>query len=479
MHDLLSPPPKPKKSKTTEPFKFELPLEKPMCDNTTKFSKWIKKKKPKLANQILQCAAHLTGIAWQKRSHTKHFDNQATYKKFYKLVVRCLRCSSTALAIILQRKIVEWLRARHEPRAANWFEEYWTGDRGNYMLAHAEVGGCNNNCGTEGGWNGVKKEVCGTAGSTTSLAVRSVVPSILRFLTNKSRELASFQRRDTRERLKTSSAMFTFPSLPVPTKEEWDHMERLRQNILELITVFAPAAVKTEWNVLIQDVVQAAEEDGVADKSAHAQITAFYQKKPTAKPPPRRSITHVIMPSTSLLNRIDPERTMTAAQSLAAMDEDLARFDGMLANPVVFDAVRPDLDAEDYIALHESFYLLEPLGERWGKWVTWKCMCETFFGNGVCGHSTLMALLYDSSLEFPKEWSKQPLPSNAKTSKRPTAWAEEFEEEEGPSRSGRWVMHERELIVTKTRKVCLADSVSLPCLISSLFTGSSRYRNGG
>ena len=106
-------------------------------------------------------------------------------------------------------------------------------------------------------------------------------------------------------------------------------------------------------------------------------------------------------------------------------------------------------------------------------------MCETFFGNGVCGHSTLMALLYDSSLEFPKEWSKQPLPSNAKTWKRPTAWAEEFEEEEGPSRSGRWVMHERELIVTKTRKVCHADSESLPCLISSLFTGSSRYRNGG
>jgi hypothetical protein len=42
-----------------------------MCDNTTKFSKWIKKKKPHLKDKILQCAAHLTGIAWQKRSHTK------------------------------------------------------------------------------------------------------------------------------------------------------------------------------------------------------------------------------------------------------------------------------------------------------------------------------------------------------------------------------------------------------------------------
>ena len=166
MRDLLTPP-KPKKNKRGEevavPFKFEIPLEKPMCDNTTKFSKWIKKKKPHLKDKILQCAAHLTGIAWQKRSHTKFFDNQATYKRFYKLLVRCLRCSSTALATILQDKIVDWLRSNKEPRAADWFEEYWTGERGNYTLAHAEVGGTNNNCGVEGGWNGVKKEVCGTA----------------------------------------------------------------------------------------------------------------------------------------------------------------------------------------------------------------------------------------------------------------------------------------------------------------------------
>jgi hypothetical protein len=122
---------------------------------------WIRKKKPHLADKILQCAAHLTGIAWQKRSHTKYFNSFNTYKQFYKLIVRCLRCSSVALAIVLQTKIIEWLVARDEPKAANWFEEYWTGDRGNYMLAHAGVGGTNNNCGTEGGWNGVKKEDSG------------------------------------------------------------------------------------------------------------------------------------------------------------------------------------------------------------------------------------------------------------------------------------------------------------------------------
>ena len=112
-------------------------------------------KKPHLKDKILLCAAHLTGIAWQKRSHTKFFDDQKTYKR------------------------------------ADWFEEYWTGERGNYTLAHAEVGGTNNNCGVEGGWNGVKKA------------------------------------------RRKNGAMFTFPSLPVPTKEEWNHVESLRPNILE------------------------------------------------------------------------------------------------------------------------------------------------------------------------------------------------------------------------------------------------------
>ena len=57
MRQLLTPPPKPRKTKTGEevPFKFEIPLEKPMCDNTTKFSKWIKKKKLHLKDKILRC----------------------------------------------------------------------------------------------------------------------------------------------------------------------------------------------------------------------------------------------------------------------------------------------------------------------------------------------------------------------------------------------------------------------------------------
>jgi hypothetical protein len=36
----------------------------------------------------------------------------------------------------------------------------------------------------------------------------------------------------------------------------------------------------------------------------------------------------------------------------------------MLSNPAVFEANASDMDAEAYIELHESFYLLEQLEER-------------------------------------------------------------------------------------------------------------------
>jgi hypothetical protein len=51
----------------------------PLSDKTTKFSKFINKKKSHLSKKILQCAANLTGVAWQKKSHYKYFKDRSNY----------------------------------------------------------------------------------------------------------------------------------------------------------------------------------------------------------------------------------------------------------------------------------------------------------------------------------------------------------------------------------------------------------------
>ena len=45
-----------------------------------------------------------------------------------------------------------------QPRAANWYEETWTGEYGRYSLARAKYAGSNNSIGQEVDWRDLKQE---------------------------------------------------------------------------------------------------------------------------------------------------------------------------------------------------------------------------------------------------------------------------------------------------------------------------------
>jgi len=217
----------------------------------------------RILRKILQCAAHLTGVSWQKKSHYKYFHNpDANYKPFYKMLVPATKCPSVALGEIVQRKLMQWLKDRNESRAAEWFKKYWTGDRGHYMLAHSEIGGTNNNNGTESRWQAMQKAVCGNSGSTARLSVATIIPSLLRYLTNISREQASYWARDTKLRIEAdkpspgaqpvvSTAKYTFPSIPGPEREEWCLIELMHPQILSCRLLCIPA-LRNCTNIKIQ-----------------------------------------------------------------------------------------------------------------------------------------------------------------------------------------------------------------------------------
>ena len=125
------------------------------------------------------------------------------------------------------------------------------------------------------------------------------------------------------------------------------------------------------------------------------------------------SISYIIMQSTKYLDSLDPERTMMPDDDQHTKDVlvFMAKYYNMMDNPTMYEEYNPDLTLEDIVELHESFYLLEPLEERWGRWGLFKCTCENFFGAGCCAHSTLLALLYDTTLSFPSEYSSRQLPA--------------------------------------------------------------------
>ena len=439
MRELLTPPP-PKKGQLSlkEPFRFVLPLKKPMCDNTTKFSKWITEKKPHLSNHFLVCAAHLTGIAWQKKTHRKYFDSDKKYQTFYKLVVRATKCASIGLASVIQGALVQWLRDNGETSAATWFQKYWTESRGNWTLAHGGIGGTNNNNGTEGNWGGLKKAVLGTAGSTAGLPVRTVIPSLLRFLKDKSKEEASYWRKETRARSALEHSqlrppvLYAFPSIPLPNKGDWDGMQSLHPQILQSCYVTGSADVITQWEGTMAALTKASEEDGLTNDPPHIQVENYHSKGHKLLPP-RTSIGSIIMPTSSCLLNLaevdDADRVLRVAAET---------YRQLMQNPAAVEAANPSWTVEKYLDLHDGFHLIEMLEERWGRWVICKCTCPDFFGAGCCRHSNLMALLFDSTLEVPSAWSSKQLPHRPGRSKKPSAWAEHHEEEDEIPRGQHW-----------------------------------------
>jgi hypothetical protein len=102
----------------------------------------------------------------------------------------------------------------------------------------------------------------------------------------------------------------------------------------------------------------------------------------------------------------------------------------MMANPIQFESDHPEMPIDEVIDLYESFYLLENVEEKWGRWGSWKCMCEDFMSAALCRHSLLLAMLYDATLKFPAKHSTKKLELRGKLTRRPSAWAPEDADEE-------------------------------------------------
>ena len=90
-----------------------------------------------------------------------------------------------------------------------------------------------------------------------------------------------------------------------------------------------------------------------------------------------------------------PEGTFTLEKMKIEIEVDMLHFCELMENPAEFKARFPAVTLEHLLFLHESFVLIEPLSEKWGRWVISKCGCQGFFAGGICGHSLLLAMLYD------------------------------------------------------------------------------------
>jgi hypothetical protein len=100
-----------------------------------------------------------TAIAWQKKAFRKYFDKVENFEEFHCHAQRLLQAPTMALTRLLQKEIVLWLTEVGEARAASWFNDTWTGERGNYTLAAAGYVGNHLSSGMESNWRYLRRDV--------------------------------------------------------------------------------------------------------------------------------------------------------------------------------------------------------------------------------------------------------------------------------------------------------------------------------
>ncbi len=83
-----------------------------------------------------------------------------------------------------------WLTEVGEARAATWFNDNWTGERGNYTLATAGYVGNHLSSGIESNWIYMRRDVVGCAGSTQRIALPVFAPSLMNYLSIRSKKHA-------------------------------------------------------------------------------------------------------------------------------------------------------------------------------------------------------------------------------------------------------------------------------------------------
>ncbi len=83
-----------------------------------------------------------------------------------------------------------WLTEVGEARAATWFNDNWTGERGNYTIATAGYVGNKLSSGIESNWRYMRRDVVGCAGTNHRISLHVFTPSLLQYLSIRSKKHA-------------------------------------------------------------------------------------------------------------------------------------------------------------------------------------------------------------------------------------------------------------------------------------------------
>ena len=207
------------------------------------------------------------------------------------------------------------------------------------------------------------------------LSLGTVIQATNRYLHETSKDHASRLRHETAKR--HSARKYTFQSLPWPVKEDWNHIEALHPLVLELSSAHGKKDAEQMWRKAMKQLRDTPEIDRLTP--VHEKVSMANRLGGLALPP-RSDLSSITLPSAKLLDGFDPDRRMSADELREAIRDLRYEFEDMVQHPIQYEGNSADKPLEEILDLYESFYILEPIEIRWGRWGTFKCCCEDFMG---------------------------------------------------------------------------------------------------
>ena len=108
------------------------------------------------------CFTHVSAIPKNNGTAAGYFLDRESYDRYYEYLLRISKCAYEEVGFCIQALLVDHLKSVGEERAAEWFEQYWTGpEKGRWMLANGGIGCIGNNQGMESTWRWDRMAISG------------------------------------------------------------------------------------------------------------------------------------------------------------------------------------------------------------------------------------------------------------------------------------------------------------------------------
>jgi hypothetical protein len=258
---------------------------------------------------------------------------------------------------MLQRDIVLWLSEVGEAKAATWFNDTWTGERGNYTITTAGYVGNNLSSGIEFDWRYMRRDVVGCAGSTQRISLEAFAPPLLQYLSIRSKKHV-----DKILCLKTGAHIFPSEATYIPSKL-WKKIQEFKVHRLPLSYCEASQHVRKIWTEDMEFFHSCGKEESFGEAITKFRAAGLKMKLA------RSATVGILITTKSMMRQLDLQKFETFEEEVQCVESCRVVYECMYHRDGNFEADYGETSVEEKLEIMESFVRVTPMPIKSGEMV--------------------------------------------------------------------------------------------------------------